>query len=210
MTSNAYIKTYDYSIRIVMLGDCCVGKTSFTKKLDKRKDFCVVYEPTIGVDYSSQIIEMPDDITVKCQIWDTAGQEKFVSIIRSYFNGVAGIIVMFDLSRRSTFNHLDFWFDEIKRNKENYPISVMLIGNKLDNKYREISTEEAKHYAKSKQALYGEISVKTGENIHKVLKTLSEHIMNIKEENKGVKKIEGIKIRLKEKKNRNTDCCCCM
>ena len=174
---NTYIKTHDYAARIILLGDCCVGKTSFAHKLDNKRNYNFVYEPTIGVDYSSKMIQLKDDITIKCQIWDTAGQEKFISIIKSYFNNITGIIVVFDLSKRTTFKNLNMWFNEIEKNKNNYPVSIMLLGNKLDRQYREISTDEAKEFAESHNAMYMEMSVKTGKNIEKVLKVLCNDML---------------------------------
>ena len=206
---NTYIKTHDYTARIILLGDCCVGKTSLTYKLDDKKKYNFVYYPTIGVDYSSKTIELKDDITIKCQLWDTAGQEKFVSIIRSYFHNVAGIIVVFDLSKRSTFKNLNMWFNEIRNNENNYPVSILLLGNKLDRQYREISTEEARSFAEANGAMYLEMSVKTGKNVEKVLKLLCNDILKHKDENKGLKKIEGIKIKISKRTNDDFSCCCC-
>ena len=205
----SYIKTHDYTARIIMLGDCCVGKTSLTHKLDDKKNYKFVYEPTIGVDYSSKTIDLKDDITIKCQIWDTAGQEKFVSIIRSYFHNVSGIIVVFDLSKRSTFKNLKMWFSEINKNKSNHYVSIMILGNKLDRQYREISTNEARDFAEENGAIYMEMSVKTGKNVDKVLKVLCNDMLKHKDENKGLKKIEGIKINLKDDYNMERSCCCC-
>tara|TARA_B100000513_G_scaffold173618_1_gene89831 strand:+ start:1771 stop:2400 length:630 start_codon:yes stop_codon:yes gene_type:complete len=206
---NTYIKTHDYTARIIMLGDCCVGKTSFTYKINNKNNLNFVYDPTIGVDYSSKMIHLKDDTTVKCQIWDTAGQIKFISIIRTYFKNISGIIVLFDLSKRKTFENLKIWFREIKENKNNYPISVMIIGNKLDIKNRQISIDEARRFAEENNAMYMEMSVKTGKNVDKVLKLLCEDIYKHKETNRGFKKIEGIKITQKKKVNDKLDCCCC-
>ena len=206
---HTYIKTHDYTARIILLGDCCVGKTSFTHKLNDKKDYNIVYEPTIGVDYSSKTIDLKDNTTIKCQIWDTAGQEKFISIIKAYFKNISGIIVMLDLSKRSTFKNLNIWFDEIKKNMETYPISILLLGNKLDKQYREISTNEAEEFARKNNAMYMEMSVKTGKNIDNVLNVLCEDMYKHKETNKGFKKIEGIKIKIKKEKEPDISCCCC-
>lgn len=207
--TNTYIKTHDYTARIIMLGDCCVGKTSFTKAINDPKHFNHVYDATIGVDYSSKLINLKDSTTIKCQIWDTAGQEKFISIIKCYFNNISGSIVMFDLSRRSTFNNLKLWFNEINKNTGKYPISIILVGNKTDNQYREISKKEAQEFAKQFNALYIEISVKKKKNIHKVLNMLCEDIYKNKDFNKGFKEIEGIKITKSEKDLTFIGCCCC-
>lgn len=206
---NTFIKTHDYTARIVMLGDCCVGKTSFTYKINDKYKFNNVYDPTVGVDYTSKMIHLKDDTTVKCQIWDTAGQRKFMSIIRSYFKNITGIVVLFDLSKRQTFENLKLWFLEIKENQNNYPISVMLLGNKLDIKNRKISIDEARNFAEENNAMYMEMSVKTGKNVDNVLKIMCEDIYKHKETNRGFKKIEGIKITGRKKEKDNLECCCC-
>ena len=121
---------YDYSCKIVLVGECSVGKTALTQRLvydmyNKKMD------ATIGVDYSTKILKMTDSSLVKLQMWDTAGQENFISLIRTYYKDVGGAIIMFDLCDRRTFNRVHFWYNELKKNAlEDYPI--IIIGNKLD------------------------------------------------------------------------------
>ena len=87
---------YDYSCKIVLVGECSVGKTALTQRLvydmfNKKMD------ATIGVDYSTKILKMSDSSLIKLQMWDTAGQENFISLIRTYYKDVGGAIIMFDL-----------------------------------------------------------------------------------------------------------------
>ena len=150
---------YDYSCKIVLVGECSVGKTALTQRLvydmyNKKMD------ATIGVDYSTKIMKMSDSSLVKLQMWDTAGQENFISLIRTYYKDVGGAIIMFDLCDRRTYNRVHFWHNELKKNAlENYPI--LLVGNKLDGN-RVVTDYEAQQLAMDLDCLYAEMSVKNG------------------------------------------------
>tara|TARA_Y100000591_G_scaffold306870_1_gene305724 strand:- start:57 stop:680 length:624 start_codon:yes stop_codon:yes gene_type:complete len=170
---------YDYSCKIVLVGECSVGKTALTQRLvydmyNKKMD------ATIGVDYSTKILKMSDSSLVKLQMWDTAGQENFISLIRTYYKDVGGAIIMFDLCDRRTFNRIHFWYNELKKNaSEDYPI--IIIGNKLDG-LRVVSDYEAQAMAKNLNCLYAEISVKTGQNTFESIQKFTEHLYSKREE----------------------------
>lgn len=98
---------------------------------------------TIGVDFGAKTIAISEDTNVKIQIWDTAGQESFRSITRSYYRGSICALLVYDITRRSTFDNLTKWLDDIRDNAYSKMI-IVLIGNKDDLKLeREVSTEEA-------------------------------------------------------------------
>ena len=170
---------YDYSCKIVLVGECSVGKTALTQRLvydmyQKKVD------ATIGVDYSTKILKMTDSSLVKLQMWDTAGQENFISLIRTYYKDVGGAIIMFDLCDRRTFNRVHFWYNELKKNAlEDYPI--IIIGNKLDG-LRVVTDYEAQEMAKNLDCLYAEISVKTGQNTFEAIQKFTEHLYSKREE----------------------------
>ena len=170
---------YDYSCKIVLVGECSVGKTALTQRLvydmyNKKMD------ATIGVDYSTKILKMTDSSLVKLQMWDTAGQENFISLIRTYYKDVGGAIIMFDLCDRRTFNRVHFWYNELKKNAlEDYPI--IIIGNKVDG-LRVVTDYEAQEVAKNLDCLYAEISVKTGQNTFEAIQKFTEHLYNKREE----------------------------
>ena len=83
---------------------------------------------TIGVEFGAFVSRIEDKI-VKLQIWDTAGQESFRSITRSYYRGAAGALLVYDITRRDTFNHLATWLDDARQNSNN-SMAIILIGNK--------------------------------------------------------------------------------
>lgn len=106
-----------------------------------------------------------DDRDVKLQIWDTAGQESFRSITRSYYRGAAGALLVYDITRRETFNHLTRWLEEARQNS-NSNMVVMLIGNKSDLDHRRaVSVDEGKQFAKENGLVFMETSAKTASNV---------------------------------------------
>ena len=117
------------------------------------------YQPTLGVEFGSKIIEVNNE-RVKLQIWDTAGSENYRSITRSYYRAAAGAILVYDITKKSTFEHLGEWLDEARING-NPHISVILVGNKIDlNAQREVSIEEAKKWAGENGLLFIETSAR--------------------------------------------------
>ena len=164
---------YDFSCKIVLVGECSVGKTALTQRLvydmyQKKMD------ATIGVDYSTKIFKMNDSARVKLQMWDTAGQENFISLIRTYYKDVAGGIIVFDVCDRRTFNRVKFWYNELKKNSgEDYPI--IIVANKIDG-LRVVNSYEGQELAKELNCLYSEISVKTGQNSFEAIKKFTQHL----------------------------------
>ena len=104
-----------------------VGKSCLLLQFtDKR--FQPVHDLTIGVEFGARMITI-DGKQIKLQIWDTAGQEAFRSITRSYYRGAAGALLVYDITRRETFNHLTTWLEDARQHS-NSNMVIMLIGNK--------------------------------------------------------------------------------
>jgi Ras-related protein Rab-14 len=115
---------------------------------------------TIGVEFGTKIIEN-DKQKIKLQIWDTAGQERFRAVTRSYYRGAAGALMVYDITRRSTFNHLSRWLTDT-RSLTNPSTVIFLIGNKADlEASREVTYEEAKQYADENGLMFAETSAMT-------------------------------------------------
>lgn len=201
---------YDYSVRIILIGDCAVGKTAFSKKL-MNDTFSSRYDATIGVDYSAKTIILNNTDVIKCQIWDTAGQESFAPLIKTYYRDIGGIILMYDVNDRKTYNDLTFWLNEIEKNKPEWSVSKLLIANKIDGDNRVVSTEEGQKFAQENGFSFVEISVKKEFDVSYVLKKLVEDVYEQKEDNKGIKKSDFKKLALTETLDDkfDRDCCCC-
>jgi Ras-related protein Rab-2A len=140
---------------------------------DKR--FQPVHDLTIGVEFGARMISCADT-QVKLQIWDTAGQESFRSITRSYYRGAAGALLVYDVTRRDTFQHLGRWLEEAKQHAQPSMV-ILLIGNKNDLEHRRaVSTDEGKAFADANGLLFLETSAKTAYNVEQAFLNTAEEI----------------------------------
>ena len=200
---------FDYNMRLVLLGECAVGKTAFASKLTKGY-YQNRHDTTIGVEYSAKIIPINNESTIKCQLWDTSGQKRFTPLIKTYYNNVAGVILIYDVNRRSTYEKLYFWMNELEKYiYTDYPISKIIIGNKIDLGNRTVSKDEASQLAKDYGFMYREMSVKEDVNVEESLVALSEDIYKNKEVNDGIKKSKLEYFESNKTKNRANCCCLC-
>ncbi|KAK6149598.1 hypothetical protein DH2020_017123 [Rehmannia glutinosa] len=160
--------SYAYLFKYIIIGDTGVGKSCLLLQFtDKR--FQPVHDLTIGVEFGARMITI-DNKPIKLQIWDTAGQESFRSITRSYYRGAAGALLVYDITRRETFNHLASWLEDARQHA-NPNMSIMLIGNKCDLAHRRaVSTEEGEQFAKEHGLIFMEASAKTAQNVEEVMK----------------------------------------
>jgi len=154
---------YSYIFKYIIIGDMGVGKSCVLNQFTMSK-FVADTPHTIGVEFGTRIIEVSGE-KVKLQIWDTAGQERFRAVTRSYYRGAAGALLVYDITRRSTFNHLSTWLADA-RSLTNPKTTMFLIGNKSDmDAERDVTFEEAKQFAEENGLLFLECSAKTGDNV---------------------------------------------
>ncbi|XP_053676657.1 ras-related protein Rab-14 [Anopheles nili] len=171
---------YSYIFKYIIIGDMGVGKSCLLHQFTEKK-FMASCPHTIGVEFGTRIIEV-DKQKIKLQIWDTAGQERFRAVTRSYYRGAAGALMVYDITRRSTYNHLSSWLADT-RNLTNPSTVIFLIGNKSDlESTREVTYEEAKSLAEEHGLLFAEASAMTGQNVEEAfLETAREIYQSIKE-----------------------------
>uniref|UniRef100_M8CMX6 Ras-related protein Rab-2-B n=1 Tax=Aegilops tauschii TaxID=37682 RepID=M8CMX6_AEGTA len=155
--------SYAYLFKYIIIGDTGVGKSCLLLQFtDKR--FQPVHDLTIGVEFGARMITI-DNKPIKLQIWDTAGQESFRSITRSYYRGAAGALLVYDITRRETFNHLASWLEDARQHA-NANMTIMLVGNKCDLSHRRaVSFEEGEQFAKENGLIFMEASAKTAQNV---------------------------------------------
>lgn len=119
----------DNIIKIVIVGDSGVGKSNILSRFTQ-DDFNQESKPTVGVELSERTIKIEDKI-IKIHIWDTAGQEKFKSITSAYYKGAKGAMIVYDISKRDSFNSIGKWYQEVREYGDKN-LSVILVGNKSD------------------------------------------------------------------------------
>ncbi len=129
-------RDYDYLFKLVLIGDSSVGKSCLLLRFAD-DSFTESYISTIGVDFRFRTVKI-EDKTVKLQIWDTAGQERFRTITSAYYRGADGIIMVYDVTRTESFDHVQDWLNEVNRYANQGLCKKLLIGNKCDRTDRTV------------------------------------------------------------------------
>lgn len=156
--------SYSYVFKYIIVGDSSVGKSCLLLQFTDQR-FKPAHDLTIGVEFGSRTVEVDRNNTVKLQIWDTAGQESFRSITRSYYRGAICALLVYDITRRYTFQNLVRWLEEMLEHAYSR-MSIILVGNKKDlESNREVSYEEGAAFAKRNKLIFFETSAKTSENV---------------------------------------------
>ena len=149
--------------KLLLLGDSSVGKTSILLEYISNK-FDESSISTVGVDYMDKIIDY-NKFKIKLQIWDTSGEEKFRTITKNFYRNADGLLVVFDLTKKESYDHIRSWINEAKENNDK--LKTILIGNKLDLKdERIVAIDVAKQFAEKNNLKYIETSAKDGTNIN--------------------------------------------
>ena len=166
-----------YIIKILTLGDASVGKSSIVLRYSDNK-FNESWLSTIGVDSKRKIVKIKGE-SVKVSIWDTAGQEKFQNIVKQYYNGANGVLLIYDITSQKSFDKINFWYNDLKQNVNIDGLFICLVGNKKDlNEDRIISVEKAQEFAKNNNMKFYEVSAKSGEGIKQLFEEVTSSIMD--------------------------------
>ncbi len=175
-----------------------VGKSCILLQFTDNK-FRNQHELTIGVEFGAKTIEINGKL-IKIQIWDTAGQEAFQAITRTYYKGAIGALLVYDITRKDTFIHVTKWLEEV-RNNSSKTITVILIGNKKDlEDKRQVTYEEGEAFAKENGLMFLETSAKTAYNVIESFNLSAQCILNNIQKN-GVDPNINSNIELKKKNN---------
>ena len=197
---------YDYSFKMIVVGDAGVGKSCLTSKASKGI-FEETYAATIGFEFLAFNVKLNDKV-VKLQIWDTCGQEIYRSLISSFYKNSSLAMMVYAINNKESFTHIESWLKEVKL-QSNPDVKIFLIGNKSDlEEERKVSKEEANIFKEENGInFFSETSAKSGINAKEVFieaaKLLySEHLKY--KENKRKKVMDNNNIILPKKLNKNT------
>ena len=147
---------YDYLFKVVLIGDSGVGKSNLLSRFT-RNEFNLESKSTIGVEFATKSIKT-EGKTIKAQIWDTAGQERYRAITSAYYRGAVGALLVYDISKHSTFENVERWLKELRDHADSN-IVIMLVGNKSDLRHlRAVSTDEAMAFAEKHNLAFIETS----------------------------------------------------
>ncbi|PWA74462.1 RAB GTPase [Artemisia annua] len=167
----------DYLFKIVLIGDSAVGKSNLLARF-ARDEFYPNSKSTIGVEFQTQKIIIKGK-EIKAQIWDTAGQERFRAVTSAYYRGAVGALLVYDISRRQTFDSIGRWLNELHTHSDMNVVSI-LVGNKSDLKdAREVSIDEGKLLAESEGLFFLETSALDSSNVTAAFETIVKEIYNI-------------------------------
>jgi Ras-related protein Rab-1A len=184
-------RDYDYLFKLVLIGDTGVGKSCLLLRFADDA-FTESYISTIGVDFRFRTLKV-DGKTVKLQIWDTAGQERFRTITSAYYRGADGIVMVYDVTSRETFDHVSDWLNEVDK-YANEGTCKLLVGNKSDMDGKQVEPSEAQEYAETLQIPCIETSAKSAENVEAAFVKMASELIKTREAaggKKGGKKAGG-------------------
>jgi len=167
-------RRYDYLVKLLMLGDSDVGKSSIIHRF-KDDSYDPYIAASIGVDFVIKTINI-DGKKVKLQIWDTAGQERYRCMSRAYYRGAMGILLVYDITEKDSFLHIANWIQNIEEDADP-DVKRLLIGNKCDvEKGRVVSLEEGKELASRHNMGFYEMSAKNNINVAEAFVAFSKEI----------------------------------
>ena len=205
----------DLSFKIIVIGDSGVGKSCLTIQAIQDK-FVELYRATVGFEFLSFNVRI-NKVVIKLQIWDTCGQEVYKSLITGIYRNSSLAIILYSVTNRSTFQHIDTWIKELNQNSTQN-IKIILVGNKSDlEKERKVSYEEGEKLKNKHNIDYFiETSAKTGNNAKNVLieaaKILyKEYILIKSKDDKNIKEEEENESKKLDKSTSNSQkkkkCC---
>lgn len=179
---------YDHSFKIIITGDSFVGKSCLLGKLINDR-FDIDYVRTIGVDYMSKLVKYTignTRLNIRMNLWDLSGRDSYKTIIRSYYKDCHGVILMYDINNKESFDNITSWINEIQNYRHDMNHITVLIGNKLDLPgvvdnfgtvhKREVSYDQGKDFAVKHGMIFYETSIKDGTHVNEMFDTLITEI----------------------------------
>ena len=208
---------YQYIFKLILIGNSGVGKSCILQRYIKHT-FEESYKCTIGVDFLMKSIVINGQ-TVKLQLWDTAGQEKYKSMASSYYRGANVALIVFDITNHESFDALPLWIENFYKNGPEQK-NIILIGNKNDlPDLRQVTQQEAEAFSQTNNMMYFETSAKEGDNIEYIFNYAAEKLLEfyggnneatLKKQmapNNDIQSSNFKEIRIEESSNKKKNCC---
>uniref|UniRef100_A0A3Q2XLQ4 Ras-related protein Rab-25 n=1 Tax=Hippocampus comes TaxID=109280 RepID=A0A3Q2XLQ4_HIPCM len=159
---------------VVLIGESSVGKSNLLSRFTKN-EFSHDSRTTIGVEFSTRTVQL-NGFTIKAQIWDTAGLERYRAITSAYYRGAVGALLVYDITKHLTYESVERWLKELFEHADPH-IVVMLVGNKSDlESERSVPMEEAKDFAEKRGLLFLETSALSSTNVEAAFNTVLTEI----------------------------------
>ena len=171
---------YNHLFKLLIIGESGVGKTCLLLRFTD-DSFTSNHLTTIGIDFKIKIINLENKL-IKLQIWDTAGEERFRTITKTYYKGAHGIILTYDVTDINSFKNIRNWIKQIEQNAQN-TVCKVLVGNKCDKNDRAVSFEEGQKLAKEYGMEFFETSAKSNTNVNETFTFLTKEILKNNETN---------------------------
>ena len=173
----------DDGLKLVLCGDVSVGKTNLMLRFTAGPRYKAVSQATLGTGFGSHTVDV-DGRMYRAHIWDTAGQEQFRTITTLYYRGAAGALLVYDITRRETFDDLPMWYGDVLKNCTNPQMVVAIVGNKLDLvteglAQRQVLTSVAEKYAEENNLLFWEASAYDDVNVTAAFEGVIRRIVEV-------------------------------
>ncbi|CAG9317470.1 unnamed protein product [Blepharisma stoltei] len=196
--------------RVIIVGDTGVGKSCVLLRFSENI-FKEQHNVTIGVEFGTKTVRINDQ-PIKLQIWDTAGQESFRSITRSFYRRADGVLLVYDTTAKHTFENCEYWLDEIRQNAS-ADVVLYLVANQVDlidsGEAREVTTEEGRKFAERHQlAGFKETSAKSGLNVEETFMDFTRVLYERWKDRKEIEPAPQPKIELRATKLKKKKKCC--
>lgn len=209
----SFEKSIAYEFKIILIGPIAVGKTSILGRYISN-EFNDNYNCTVKCEFKTKIININNNVRARLNIWDTMGDERYRAITRQYYQDAHGILLVYDISNRDSFDNILIWEKEVRDNTSADSV-LFLVGNKTDlDKERVVTYQEGRNKAENLGMLFTEVSAKSGDNIHLLFEKISEAMMqsvinrpSFKESKSTTKLISDFQEPIKEEEEKKGWCC---